>query len=166
MNVKSFPGCCTTKVLVQFGQERAAEFRQEIPKDNTPENLERTLLSCKRMGYGMVTAILTQNQTHGIALLEEAGFKNTGWVSKAIHPETKIALFYLSLEDWKPKKAGSAWIRHRGSKSVPEKAKGKRVIVRFRDGSRTVMGAEAERYDWTVDSQAGDIMAYKIVGGE
>lgn len=114
----------------------------------------------------MVTAILTQNQVHGIALLEGAGFKSTGWVSKAAHPETKIALFYLSLEDWKPKNLGSEWIRNRGSKSVPKKARGKRVIVRYRYGSKTVMGASAEFFNWSVHGLARDIMAYKIVGGE
>lgn len=166
MNVRDFPGCCTAKVLTQFGQERAAEFRTGIPEDNTPENLQRILEGSKRGGMGMITAILTQNQTHGIELLEGAGFKNTGWVSKAAHPETKIALFYLSLEDWKPKNLGSEWIRNRGSESVPKKARGKRVIVRFRDGSKTMMGSSAELFDWTVHGLDVDIMAYKIMGGE
>lgn len=166
MRLMSYPGCCTAKILVEFGQERAAEFREEIPKDNTPENLERSLMSCKRMGYGLVTAILTNNQTHGIALLEGAGFKNTGWVSKDAHPENEIALFYLSLKDWKPQGAGSAWIRHRGSRSVPEKARGKRVVVRCRDGERSFVGRPAESLDWTRRGWGGDIMAYNIVGGE
>lgn len=166
MKVMSFPGCCTTKILVEFGQERAAEFREAIPKDNTPENLERTLLSCKRMGNGMVTAILTQNQTHGIALLEGAGFKNTGWMSKDAHPENEIALFYLSLGDWKPQGEGSAWIRHRGSRSVPERARGKRIVVRHRNGDRSFVGRPAESFRWTYNGLGGDIMAYNIVGGE
>ena len=166
MNVREFPGCCTAKVLTQFGEERAAEFRTGIPEDNTPENLQRILGGYKRGGVGMVTAILTQNQTHGIELLEGAGFKSTGWVSKGAHPENKIALFYLSLEDWKPKKLNSGWIRNRGSKSVPKKVRGKRIIVRDRNGDRSFVGQPAESFNWTCNGLGRDIMAYKIVGGE
>lgn len=164
MKILSFPGCCTAGTLVQFGQETAAEFGVKVPKDNTPENLQERLALSKRMGMGIITAILTQNQTNGIALLKGAGFKSTGWVSKDGHPQTKIALFYLSLEDWEPSLVKEEWIRNRGSKSVPVKARGKRVVVRRRDGGESALGEPSEDYCWVIKNVRSDIMSYKITG--
>lgn len=164
MNVEEFPGCCTARVLTHFGEEGEAEYSMRVPRDNTPSRLQDTLKNLKREGKGIVTAILTQNQGHGVALLEGAGFKSMGWVSKKAHPNNKIALFYLSLEDWEPSLVKEEWIRNRGSKSVPVKARGKRVVIRRRDGGEPALGRPSEDYCWVIKNHRSDIMSYKITG--
>lgn len=168
MRIDVFPGCCTAKVLVDFGQEHHSEFGSRDPGDVTQRKMNQLMSYEKRCGIALVTAILTDRQSKGLKLLLDNGFvQMTGWIEKAAHKDSKVALFALDLNKWEEKDEPVEevdWIRNRGTVKPPKRADGKRVIVRFRNGVVTTNSSCASDYVWEIYGGDYDIMAYKIVG--
>lgn len=106
VNEEDFPGCCTALVLTDFGNSHTSEYGfhdygyQRI-RDEVIEQVE----DAKR-DMGIITAILTSEQTKARAVLKELGFIGTGDAEKGRHHEVTIELYYLHCKDWKaPEKA-------------------------------------------------------------
>ena len=161
MRLIDFPGCCSAKILTAFGQERNAVYGMGTD-DVTQVKLESLLTYERMIEVGLVVAILTQNQTVGIDLLLKNGFVQGPWVRKNKHHDTQIATFTLELPKWEPIKKGDGetWFRHRGTKSVPKRAVGKRVVVQLRNGVTRI--SEPEEFWWYHTGSGGDIMKYRI----
>lgn len=169
MQIDTFPGCCTARVLVDFGQEHHSEFGARDPGDVTQRKMNQLMSYEKRCGIALVTAILTERQTKGLKLLLDNGFvQMTGWVEKEAHKDSKVALFVLDLSKWEEKKVEpveeGVWIRNRGAVNPPKRAAGKKVNVRFRNGVVSSNSVYADGYVWEIHGSDYDIMAYKIVG--
>lgn len=168
MRISPFPGCCTARVLVDFGQEHHSEFGARDPGDVTQRKMNQLMSYEKRCGRALVTAILTERQSKGIKLLLDNGFvQMTGWIERAAHKDSKVALFALDLSKWEEKKVEpvgeASWIRNRGTVNPPKRAAGKKVIVRFRNGVVTSYPERARNCIWSIYGGDHDIMAYKIV---
>lgn len=100
MQVQPFPGCCTAKIIVGFGQEANAGFTARAEQRYTEETMRQEvhrLLTGPQIGrhYGLVFATLTTRQTMGIKVLTEMGFKDTEAKVKQGHGETRLHGFYI-----------------------------------------------------------------------
>lgn len=103
MQIKAYPNCCTTKVLVGFGETDTSDW--EIRPDNayTVEDIKKSLgkvLNLKRSrGMATVSCITNNEQLAANQALEECGFLSSDWMSKSNHPETMIKLWWFPLNE-------------------------------------------------------------------
>ena len=101
METKRFPGCCTVRVVVGFGNTMIAEYGWNV--DNTVEEIKEYLVSeahfQKRNGKAMLTATTNNQQKTANKALRAVGFKRTKWMSKPQHPHTKVALWWKVLQE-------------------------------------------------------------------
>lgn len=98
--IVSFPGCCTAKIIVDFGQSRASEYGSETPTyESLRMQVKDRIEFVKRVypGVPLITAITNSEQKIGNKVLRKLGFKGTKWLSKTQHPETKIKMWYYYL---------------------------------------------------------------------
>lgn len=101
MKVVSYPGCCTAKILMGFGQETNAAWEARPAKLQTVEEMKVEADKLIR-GYmigrhnGIVSACLTSRQTRGIQALTELGFHSSGAKVKNGHRESQLLTFYIN----------------------------------------------------------------------
>ena len=101
MKVVNYPGCCTAKILMGFGQESNAGYEARPPRKQTTEELKVEVDKALR-GYmigrhnGIVSACLTSRQVNGIAALTELGFHSSGAKVKTGHRESQLLTFYIN----------------------------------------------------------------------
>lgn len=107
VNQDDFPGCCTAIVLTDFGNSHTSEYGfhaysyQRI-RGYVIDQVEEA----RDEGTGIITAILTSEQTEAKEVLKELGFIGTGEAKKGRHAEVTIELYYLHCKDWNvPEKA-------------------------------------------------------------
>ena len=93
-----FPHCCTGSVLVSFGESFTAEggfFEQDV------ERLEADILNeiryQKRYGSAFISATTNDEQIAVNKVLLRLGFSHSKWMSKELHPDTKVRLWWLAL---------------------------------------------------------------------
>lgn len=103
MTVKavSYPGCCTAKILMGFGQERNAGWDARVERIDSVEVMKEQVDKLVR-GYmigthhGVVSACLTSRQTRGIQALTELGFHASPAFKKTGHRESDLHTFYIN----------------------------------------------------------------------
>lgn len=113
MQVLSFPGCCTAKVIAGFGQESNAGWSVRSDKAYTLEQMKEEihrLVSGPQIGrhYAIVTAALTTRQTTGIQALTELGWQTTGAKDKRGHSETDLLMFFINPKEYMESEAFKA----------------------------------------------------------
>ena len=93
MKSTSFPGCCTARVLRDFGGTSLALDRKA---GRTKVSIKRWLESQIKNWAGHSCLIVTTNseQTTANKVLKELGFKHSAWMSKLQHPEAKLRLWW------------------------------------------------------------------------
>lgn len=97
-----FEGCCTACILTDFGQSRTSEYGySDIGHKRLRREVITQVLDAKEEGNGIVTAIITSQQTRAADVLKELGFVGTGAAQKTRHSEVTIELYYLHCKDWK-----------------------------------------------------------------
>lgn len=102
MLIKSYPNCCTAKVVVGFGQTETADYgirpeNNELSVEEIKASLGKTL---NRMhGMAVVSCITNDQQVNANQALEECGFLSSDWMSKQQHPETKVKLWWFPTND-------------------------------------------------------------------
>lgn len=167
MRIVEMPGCCTARVLVDFGQERNSMYGMDGEENVNQKELNKLLTYYKRYGIAYIIATLTENQTKGIQLLKDNGFEHTEFIEKPRHEDSKLSVFTLKLQEWEPKKVEEGvngrkgkWYVHRGGETyLLRLVAGDRVLVKLRDGD--IAEDLMEHLDWSWDGSAGDIVAYR-----
>lgn len=96
--LRSFPECCTAQVLAGFDETHVASIGHDDPpnKERLKEQVlkqEQYLFDC---GYAVVVATLNSEQTTGAEVLEELGWKSSGFGNSKKH-WTKVSLWFKLL---------------------------------------------------------------------
>lgn len=103
MQVLQFPGCCTAKVIVGFGEEAAASYRadREYTDRSMAQELDR-LIRGPQIGsrMGSVVVQLTSRQQRGIRVLGTLGFKSTVAQPKDNHSDTSLYTLTLNPREY------------------------------------------------------------------
>lgn len=167
MRIVDMPGCCTARVLVDFGQEDTSMYGLEGDHNVNQKELNKILGFWKRYGIAYIIATLTESQTKGIQLLKDNGFEHTPFIEKPNHEDTKVAVFTLNLRKWKPKKVGEEvkkrvgkWYTHRGGGAYLERIRpGDGIVVRVRGGE--ILSGTMHNFRWEWYGDMGDIVAYR-----
>lgn len=98
IQIRSFPFCCTAKVLCNFGETRTSEGgSHSVEYERIKYEVARLMRSHLTVGYGtdaILTAITNNEQKVANKVLRELGWKSTKFVSKQAHPDTKVKLWY------------------------------------------------------------------------
>jgi len=162
MRITEMPGCCTARVLVDFGQERNSMYGWDGDQNVNQKELNRLLTFYKRYGIAYIIATLTESQTKGIQLLKDNGFEHTPFIEKPRHEDSKLSVFTLKLQEWEPKKVEEEvkWHTHRGGKAYLERiTPGDRIAVKLRDGE--IMFGTMHNFRWEWNGGQADIVAYR-----
>lgn len=97
MDIKSFPFCCTAKIILDFGESRLSEGGAQL---NTVASIKKyiknQIKSFYNSGMAVFVAITNNEQVNANIALEQTGFLSSGWMGKKQHPESRIKLW------WKP----------------------------------------------------------------
>jgi hypothetical protein len=101
----AYPGCCTARILVGFGQESNAGGLARTYVNETVEQIKAgvdRLVRGHLIGrhYGIVSACLTSRQTRGIQALTELGFHSSGPKYKTGHRESQLLTFYVNPDEY------------------------------------------------------------------
>jgi len=160
MRIVEMLGCCTAKVLVDFGQEGNSMYGRGGDYNVDQKELNKLLSFWKRYGIAYIIATLTESQTKGIQLLKDNGFEHTPFIEKPRHEDSKVAVFTLNLRKWKPKKEEGKWNVHRGGRAYLNRVgHGDRVAVKLRNGE--IGYGTVGSFNWTWIGYPGDIVAYR-----
>jgi hypothetical protein len=89
MKVANFPGCCTARVLCNFGGTEVTAGRKA---SHTLEEVEKWITS-KLSGN---CSVVITNSDQGVVnqALRNLGFKHSTWMKKRYHSRTKIRLWW------------------------------------------------------------------------
>lgn len=91
MRVEDVPGCCTAKMIVDFGVG--------LDVMGLVNEIVRMCNSIKANGNACALACTTSNQKAANKALRICGFTRSRWMSKKRHSETKLAVWTKVLED-------------------------------------------------------------------
>lgn len=101
MEIKSFPGCCTARIVIGLGNSPAAD--NFLSHTNTEEELKQELnqaiTSARYIGDAVLVAITNDEQKKANKVLREMGWKHSKWMSKETHRNTKVRLWYYIMEE-------------------------------------------------------------------
>lgn len=103
MQVLNFPGCCTAKVIVGFGEEAAASYRADENYTDRSMALELNhLIRGPQIGtrMGSVVVQLTSRQRRGIRVLTALGFASTVAQPKDNHSDTSLFTFTINPREY------------------------------------------------------------------
>ena len=93
MRNKQFPGCCTARVVYDFGGTMTAEFNtSKIAKSKIKAYLRLKIKQAR--GRECLIATTNDDQHQANQALEELGFNCSDWMSKETHAETKLKLWW------------------------------------------------------------------------
>lgn len=169
MRITEMPGCCTARVLVDFGQERNSMYGRGGDHNVNQRELNKLLSFWKRYGIAYIIATLTERQTKGIKLLKDNGFEHTPFIEKPRHEDSKLSVFTLKLQEWEPKKVEEEvgvkkqeckWYVHRGGKTYLNRVGPEdRIVVMLRSGYIQFGIRDSLNWDWL--GVQGDIVAYR-----
>lgn len=102
IQIRDFAGCCTAKVLCGLSGTATAEYgsHRKASKDVIKKSLTSIIELHKYEGAMAVLTVTTNNkQTTANQALRELGFKHSRWCSKKQHPNTKVRLWWLPVND-------------------------------------------------------------------
>src|SRR5690554_6223015 len=160
MRITEMPGCCTARVLVDFGQEENSIYGRGGDHNVNQKELNKLLGFWKRYGIAYIIATLTERQTKGIKLLKDNGFEHTPFIEKPRHEDTKLSVFTLKLQEWKPKEEEGKWYAHRGGSSYLNRIGPRdKIVVRLRSGD--IRSGIRDSWNWDWFGVQGDIVAYR-----
>jgi len=94
-----FPQCCTARVIHSFGGTGTAIFAGDVSQKDIEEALERQINQGVDIGIAMLTCTTNDEQTNANKALLSKGFKHSKWMSKEVHPETRVRLWWYPLFD-------------------------------------------------------------------
>lgn len=95
MQTLEFPHCCTAKLIVDFGESSIAEGGNGLYSlEQIEEYLEKQLHSWYNKSLALFTVITNNEQKVANKALRNLGFNHSKWISKEIHPETKVRLWW------------------------------------------------------------------------
>lgn len=103
MQVLNFPGCCTAKVIVGFGEEASASYRADENYTDRSMALELNhLIRGPQIGtrMGSVVVQLTSRQQRGIRVLTALGFASTVAQPKDNHSDTSLFTFTINPREY------------------------------------------------------------------
>lgn len=93
MRNKEFPGCCTARVVYDFGGTMTSAFNTGgVTKARIKAYLRLRIKSAK--GIECLIATTNDDQTEANQALEEMGFNCSDWMHKKRHSETKLKLWW------------------------------------------------------------------------
>ncbi len=93
MKLSSFPGCCTARVLRDFGgTPLSSGCKGKIENKEIRGWLEDRIRRSK--GTNCLVVMTNSHQKNVNKILKELGFKHSDWMSKDQHPEAKIKLWW------------------------------------------------------------------------
>lgn len=95
IRISDFPNCCSASVMHAFGGSRTAMYGREDRPDETKLAAEvaEKMKAQQTMGFGIITAMLTTEQTVAAKVLEGLGWKMVTESHKNKHSETKLQLW-------------------------------------------------------------------------
>lgn len=90
-----YPNCCTSKVLYAFGGSNAAMYGRENTqtKEQMAAEVKEKMLFSQRQGYGILSAMLTTEQTQAAEVLAGLGWKKAIESNKKNHSDTRLQLW-------------------------------------------------------------------------
>lgn len=93
-----FPACCTAVIMKDFGESGVAEGGDKLYTEKQIESyINKTINIQRKYGKAMVVATTNSEQKVANKVLRKLGFKYSKWSSKNQHKNTKIRLWYKSL---------------------------------------------------------------------
>lgn len=97
----AYPNCCSSKVLFAFdGSSAAADGSPRQPDPKTlAEQVTAEMTYSQRMGYGIITAMLTTEQVVAADVLKKLGWTMSMESSKIKHSNTKLQLWAFACKD-------------------------------------------------------------------
>ena len=102
IQIRDFPGCCTAMVLCGLSGTATAEYGpvRKVEKETIKKHLSLLINAFKKEGrMGILTATTNNNQETANQALRELGFKHSRWCSKKQHPNTKVRLWWLPVNE-------------------------------------------------------------------
>lgn len=96
---RSFPGCCTMKVLAGFGETYTADYdlRGTKSEEEIRAFLQREVRGPSKFGIAVVATNSEQKLANKI--LEEEGWSCSPWAKKTQHTETQVKLWYKLINE-------------------------------------------------------------------
>jgi len=100
-----FPMCCTLRIFGGFGETVNCDHIADHYWDNGYNEVEireeiDDIIDQARKGRQAAVVCTTNNeQVKTNALLENMGFSRTPFMSKELHPNTKVAFWWKALND-------------------------------------------------------------------
>jgi Fe-S cluster assembly ATPase SufC len=101
MKIDSIASCCTAKILSYFQEAEGVGLEFQYPGQDigtTKEALLNKMLEQKLAGQAMFIAFTNDAQKDANKLLKEVGFKSTKWATKTQHANTRLKLWWYSLD--------------------------------------------------------------------
>lgn len=96
--IRDFPYCCTGVVMARLGESVAADggdFPQDIHR--LEGAIIREIDNMRRSGLAFISVTTNSQQPTANEVLKRLGFKYSKWMSKKIHPETRVRLWWMAL---------------------------------------------------------------------
>lgn len=95
LRIGDYPNCCTSKVLYAFGGSNAAMYGRENTqtKEQMAAEVKEKMLFSQRQGYGILSAMLTTEQTQAAEVLAGLGWQKAIESNKKNHSDTKLQLW-------------------------------------------------------------------------
>ena len=94
-NDTAFPHCCGVRLIYGVQSNRFSDTPVYKSELITSEFLEGAKKNLTKFGYAFMVVTTNDQQADANEVLEEFGFKHTGWV-KGNHP-TRIAIWWYAL---------------------------------------------------------------------
>ena len=95
MRMDYFPGCCTLKILSEFGGTEAADH---IIREQSAGDIKEAIEICmETIQYqGLAAMVITSNNEQIMlnSVLRDMDFKHTKWMKKTMHCTTKVRMWW------------------------------------------------------------------------
>lgn len=103
MLVKDFPNCCTLSVIVGLGGSSDANVGrfQDYSERHLHDELESKEIRIANEGHSAAVVTTTTEQKAANKVLRERGYRHSAWMSKELHPETKLRIWWKPVEEMK-----------------------------------------------------------------
>lgn len=103
MNLVTFEGCCTAKIITGFGQTGTAEYeyRPETPLTHyqMAKGMAAHMVTQRRRGDATLVVTLNNQQKAGLDVLRGLGWHVSPALHKRAHSETQLHVCYTALHD-------------------------------------------------------------------
>jgi len=101
LKIDYLPMCCSIMPFGEFGGTLAADHKATNDYKNQPltliEDINKVIDYGKERGQAAVICTTNNEQEHINEVLHQMGFKRTPFMSKRMHPNTSVALWWYQL---------------------------------------------------------------------